>query len=116
MVGNMANLAHVLGLVTGAIGGNFTLVIVARQTRFPQAAGANAIEIFAHDCRHPPHGKGLHRRQQLDATTVPHISQHRQIGPQPCLVHHKGGRIHAGQIEMGKGAGVACTRFHVTCS
>ena len=113
MVRDPADLGQVLGLVGGAIRGDFTGVVCLGQPRLPQPGGAHAVEVFPHDRRHPPHRERLHRRQYLDPRPVADIGQHGQIGAQARNIDHEGRAIDPVQVEVGEGARIAGSGFHV---
>ena len=112
MIGYIDDLGHVSFFITSAIGRDFALVIISRETRFPEARTAYAIQIFANDRRHFPHRKCLHRTQYLGTRPLFYIGQYGKVPPQRSLIHHKGGRRHAMKVKMGKSPRIACFGFH----
>ena len=113
MVRNVDDLGHVSLFITSTIGRDFALIIIPRETRFPKARTAYAIQIFADDRCDLPHGKSLHRAQYLSTRTQFDVRQNGKIPPQRNLIHHKGGRGYAVKVKMRKCAGIACLGFHV---
>ena len=112
MIGNAQNFGEIIGLVGGAIGRDLTTIFLSAEARFIDARGADAVKIFADDGPERPHGKSLERAQHFDATAITNVAQDRKVAADRGLVHHKGGRGDAIEVEAGKGGGIAGAGFH----
>ena len=111
MVRQPQDFRHIRRLVGCTIGGDFALVVLGRQPRFPQARRAYAVEVFADNRRHPPHRERLERGQDLHACSIANIGQNRQIGAQPRHIDHERRAVDAVQIEVRKRPRIAGSRF-----
>ena len=106
------DLGQVRGLVSRAIGFDDAVIMVATKLRFPQARGADPVEIFADHIAERPHGEGLEREQHLRARSVSDILQRRQIAADRGFVDDETGRRNALQVEMGKCPRITGSGFH----
>ena len=116
VVGQAADLLHVLFLVGRAEGRDLAVVMLARQHRFPQARCAHAVQIFADHRRDRPHRKCFQCGQHLAARAVADVGQHAQVLPQLGGIDHEGGAVDEVQVEIGKGSGIAGAGFHQSVS
>ena len=82
------------------------------ELRLPQAGRAGAVEIVADHVAQLPERERLERGEHLYPCPVADIREHRQIAPHRRLVHDKGGRGYAVQVEMPKGTGITGLGFH----
>ena len=103
---------EIVGLVCGRIGRDLTVIELGGEPRFPQAGGADAVEILPDDRRDRPHREGLERGKHFYARLVADIGKDRQVRAQFRGVHHEGGAIDPGKVEMGESAWVSGFSFH----
>ena len=116
MVGQPADLWQILGLVGGAVSGDLAAIVFSGKARFPQARGAHAIKVFANQRRGAPHRECLECGEDLDPGAVLNVGEDREVGAQACGIDHEGGAVYAGEIEPGKGPGIASSGFHQNAS
>ncbi len=114
MVGQAQDFVEVVGLVGGRIGGDLAVIELAGQPRFPQARGADPVEIFADQRRDAPHRERLERGRAFLCRPG---RGHRRGWPGWRAVWRRPPRrrgYRPGEVELGECAWVSGSGFHAS--
>ena len=114
MVGKPANLLQLIRFIGRRKSAYLAIVELACELRFPQAASADPVKIFAQHRRNRPHAKCFQSKQHLRVCFIANIGQNLAIGAQFGRINDEGRAVHPIEVKIGKSARVAGFCLHVS--